>query len=258
MRFLFSGTACPVFLLYLFRICLGNEQSRERRFALFLSLLWKSQKIVMKIDDIRKEYKKGRLLQCAVAPGPEPLFEQWLEEAVGAGITEPTAMVLATVSEEGYPSARTVLLKEFKDGKFIFFTNYESRKGIQLAHNAHVAITFPWYQQERQVQVEGVAVKLSETESEAYFNSRPYESRIAAVVSSQSRPIKSRRELLKKFAEAKIRYRESVPEKPIYWGGYAVTPVLVEFWQGGEHRLHDRILYTLQPDGKWKRERLAP
>lgn len=211
----------------------------------------------MQIADIRKEYTRGGLSRCDVSKDPLVQFEQWLADAVGSEkIAEPTAMVVGTVSEECRPSMRTVLLKELRDGQFVFFTNYESRKGRQLAGNPNIALSFMWYPLERQVHIEGVARKISPEESDAYFRSRPLGSRIGSVVSPQSRIIPSRFSLLKSYAEAQK--SETPVERPQTWGGFAVTPIRIEFWQGRENRLHDRIVYIRQADGSWQIERLAP
>lgn len=215
----------------------------------------------MNIANIRKEYRQGGLSRCDVPELPLPLFERWLAEAVDSEkIAEPTAMVVGTVSGEYRPSLRTVLLKELRDGEFVFFTNYESRKGCQLAANPHVALSFMWYPLERQVHIEGIARHVSDEESDAYFRSRPLGSRIGASVSPQSSVIPNRFGLLRAYEEL---YREveltgAPVERPGQWGGVAVTPVRVEFWQGRENRLHDRILYTRMADGSWIIERLAP
>ena len=212
----------------------------------------------MDIADFRKEYTRGGLSRREVPDDPSLLFGRWLEEAIVAELPEPNAMLLASASVECRPSARTVLLKGFEDGKFLFFTNYESRKGRQIAGNPHVSLSFVWLPLERQVHVEGTAAPLPAVESDAYFDSRPYGSRIGALVSPQSRVIPSRHELVRRFDEAFDAYRHRPLLRPSCWGGYAVTPQRYEFWQGRENRLHDRILYVLQSDGDWRIERLAP
>lgn len=215
----------------------------------------------MNIASIRKEYQQGALSRCDVPDGPLPLFEHWLAEAVSSGkIAEPTAMVVGTVSEECRPSLRTTLLKELRDGEFVFFTNYESRKGQQIAANPHVALSFMWYPLERQVHIEGTARHISAEESDAYFRSRPLGSRIGAVVSPQSRVIPGRFGLLRAYEELyqEVESGGRPVERPEHWGGIAVVPKRIEFWQGRENRLHDRILYTRQADGSWLIERLAP
>lgn len=201
---------------------------------------------------------RGGLSLCGVPSDPFMLFDGWLREAVEARIAEPTAMVVATVSPEGRPSTRTVLLKKYGEGEFVFFTNYESRKGMQLAANPNISLSFVWYPLERQVHIEGTAAKMLPELSDGYFNTRPYDSRVAAIVSPQSRPIGSRMELLRAFVRAQRYYLDHEVGRPDGWGGYVVSPERIEFWQGRENRLHDRILYTLRPGGKWESVRLAP
>lgn len=207
---------------------------------------------------IRQEYTKGGLSKSDLPDDPLSLFGQWLQEAIDTGVDEPTAVLVGSVSPEGYPSTRTVLLKDLHDGKFIFYSNYESRKGRQLAQNPHISLSFVWHQLERQVHVEGIASKVSAKESDAYFKTRPYKSRIGARISPQSQPIESRMQLMRRFVKEAARWIGKEVERPDNWGGYAVTPHRIEFWQGRSNRLHDRFLYTLQPDERWKHERLAP
>lgn len=210
------------------------------------------------LASIRQEYTKGGLREGQLPNDPLLLFAQWLQEAIDVKVDEPTAVLVGTVSPEGQPSTRTVLLKDLHDGKFIFYTNYESRKGQQLAQNPHISLSFVWHQLERQVHVEGLATKVPAEESDAYFQKRPYKSRIGARISPQSQPIKSRMQLIRSFIKEAARWVGQEMERPEQWGGYAVTPHRIEFWQGRPNRLHDRFVYTLQPDGTWKRERLAP
>lgn len=210
------------------------------------------------IGNIRREYTKGGLNEKETPSDPIDLFEYWLEDAINAKANEPTAMLVATVSPEGRPSARTVLLKELKEGKFIFYTNYNSRKGKHIAVTPFIALSFVWHELERQVHIEGTVEKLPPDISDAYFKTRPYKSRIGARISPQSQPIRSRAEIVKHFIRESMRTFPKEVERPANWGGYAVTPVRIEFWQGRESRLHDRILYTLEQDGNWKKQRLAP
>lgn len=215
----------------------------------------------MNIADIRKEYTRGGLTRCEAPTGPLQMFESWLSDAVASDqIAEPTAMVLGTVSDECRPSMRTVLLKELRDGQFVFFTNYESRKGRQIAANPNVALSFMWYPLERQVHIEGLAERVPAGESDAYFQSRPLGSRIGAVVSPQSQVVPSRFGLLRAYERLlqEVEASGRPVERPDHWGGIAVTPLRIEFWQGRENRLHDRLLYTRQDDGSWSLERLAP
>ena len=173
-------------------------------------------------------------------------------------IVEPNAMTLATASADGLPSARVVLLKGFDEKGFVFFTNYESFKGTQLDENPKACLVFFWKELERQVRILGVVSKLPEEESDAYFHSRPVGSRIGAWASPQSQVIQNREWLERTFDQRKVEFGEGNIPRPPHWGGYLVKPVIVEFWQGRFSRLHDRIQYTLQEDGAWKIERLAP
>lgn len=207
---------------------------------------------------IRQEYTKGGLREGDLPADPLQLFGRWLQQAIDAKVDEPTAMLVATVSPEGRPSTRTVLLKDLHDGQFVFYTNYESRKGRQLAHNPAISLSFVWHQLERQVHIEGTAVRVPPAESDAYFKKRPYKSRIGARISPQSQPIRSRMQLIRAFVREAARWVGQEVERPEQWGGYAVVPQRMEFWQGRPNRLHDRFAYTLQPDGQWKIERLAP
>lgn len=207
---------------------------------------------------IRQEYTKGGLRESELPDNPLSLFSRWLQEAIDAKVDEPTAVLVGSVSPEGQPSTRTVLLKDLHDGKFIFYSNYESRKGRQLAQNPHISLSFVWHQLERQVHIEGIVSKVPPEESDAYFKTRPYKSRIGARISPQSQPIPSRMQLMRKFVTEAAHWIGREVERPSNWGGYAVTPHRIEFWQGRPNRLHDRFLYTLQPDGTWKHERLAP
>lgn len=210
------------------------------------------------LNNIRREYQRSGLNENGLPDNPLVLVEQWLEEAITAEVNEPTAMLVGTVSEEGRPATRTVLLKEIKEGKLLFYTNYTSRKGQHLAHNPAVSLTFVWHELERQIHIEGFAAKVSVEVSDAYFKTRPYKSRIGARISPQSQPIPSRMSLVERFIREAARYAVREVERPEHWGGYSVTPDRVEFWQGRPNRLHDRFLYTLQEDGAWNRERLAP
>jgi pyridoxamine 5'-phosphate oxidase len=168
-----------------------------------------------------------------------------------------TSMTLATADENGQPCARIVLLKSFDEGGFVFFTNYNSRKGRELNNNAHACLLFYWAPLWRQVRVEGAVEKVSEAESEEYFHSRPLGSKIGAWASNQSQPVTSRNELDERFEEFSMKFDDNVPRPP-HWGGYRVKPHVIEFWQGRENRLHDRLVYTRQSDGNWQIERLAP
>lgn len=207
---------------------------------------------------IRQEYTKGGLRESELPDNPLLLFDRWLQEAIDAKVNEPTAVIVGTVSVDGRPSTRTVLLKGLSDGKFIFYTNYDSRKGRQLAHNPFISLSFIWHELERQVHIEGRATKVSPNESDEYFRQRPYKSRIGARISPQSQPIASRMQLIRTFVKEAARWIGKEVERPENWGGYAVTPTRIEFWQGRPNRLHDRFLYTLESKGNWEISRLAP
>ena len=207
---------------------------------------------------IRQEYSRKALVESDMEPDPTRQFDIWWHEAVKAKIIEVNAMTLATASADGIPSARTVLMKGFSEKGFIFFTNYSSFKGQQLSENPKACLLFFWKELERQVRITGIVEKLSSEESNVYFQSRPRASQVGAVVSPQSQVIESRQWLDEKFKEAFEQFENTTVQRPSYWGGYLVTPVIIEFWQGRPGRLHDRIQYTLSEDGNWKVERLAP
>ena len=211
----------------------------------------------MSISDIRLNYAKGALDAKDISNNPTEVFAKWLDEAIVASVIEPTAMVLSTVDENGRPHSRVVLLKELKDNKLIFFTNYLSAKGCQMELNPKVAVLFFWDELERQVRINGIVSKIPADESDAYFNSRPRESRIGAVISPQSWVIDSREGLQKDFDQISGRGEDYPIVRPEHWGGYAITVNEVEFWQGRPGRLHDRIRFR-QMDGSWIKERLAP
>lgn len=207
---------------------------------------------------IRQEYIKGGLRRSDLPNDPLALFVKWLQDAIDAKVNEPTAMLVGTVSAEGAPATRTVLLKDLHDGKFVFYTNYESRKSRHLAQNPYISLSFVWYELERQVHIEGTATKVSSQESDEYFRKRPYKSRIGARISPQSKRIESRMQLIRNFVKEAARWIGKDVERPEHWGGFAVTPTRIEFWQGRANRLHDRFLYILQSNGIWEIERLAP
>lgn len=210
------------------------------------------------LSDIRKEYTKGKLTRNTISRNPFEQFTDWLDDALHSTEDEPTAMIIATVSADGRPSTRTVLLKGVENGKFLFFTNYESRKGQQLADNPYISLSFVWHKLERQIHIEGKVEKCSPEESDAYFATRPYKSKIGARISPQSHVIKSRMEIARTFVYEATKLAGQSIKRPDNWGGFAVTPTRFEFWQGRESRLHDRFQYTLQEDGNWELVRLAP
>jgi len=209
------------------------------------------------IAKLRKSYERAELDESHADSAPLRQFEQWLSEAIGAGTPEPTAMTLATVGEGGKPSTRPVLLKGFDARGFVWYTNYDSRKGRELAANPHAALQFHWIELERVVRIEGSVAKVSAEESDAYFVTRPLDSRIGAWASPQSRVITSRGVLIAEAARFGAKFLLH-PPRPAHWGGYRLAPDHIEFWQGRASRLHDRLRYTLEPDGSWRRERLAP
>ncbi|MFH0782211.1 MAG: pyridoxamine 5'-phosphate oxidase [Pseudomonadota bacterium] len=213
----------------------------------------------MDVSQFRREYLKGGLSRADLNTDPVLQFSAWFEQARKTEVADPTAMVLATVGGNGRPSQRTVLLKYFDQKGFVFFTNFESRKAMEIAGNAQVSLLFVWLELERQVMINGVAGKISVAESAKYFMSRPKESQMAAWVSSQSHPLTSKQILMQKFQEMKTKIGEGKVPLPSFWGGYRVEPVEIEFWQGGQNRLHDRFLYTKERDaGIWTINRLAP
>ncbi|MCA0239079.1 MAG: pyridoxamine 5'-phosphate oxidase [Bacteroidetes bacterium] len=210
------------------------------------------------ISTLRKNYAREALSESDVSSSPLVQFDRWFQEALDAQLTEPNAMTLATATRDGHPSARTVLLKGVDKEGFVFFTNYESRKGQELADNPQAALLFTWLELERQVRIEGMIERISAEASEAYFQSRPKGSQIGAWVSPQSRVIPGREvlEAKQQALEAEYAHAEVLP-RPTFWGGYRLLPDTVEFWQGRPSRLHDRILYR-RFAGAWKIERLAP
>ncbi len=211
----------------------------------------------MTIAHLRKEYLRERFDEADAAQDPFVQFQRWFDEALKAELPEPNAMTLATASPEGIPSARIVLLKEVGGGGFVFYTNYESRKGRELAANRHAALLFHWVELERQVRIEGTVSKVSEEESDAYYRVRPLGSRIGAWASLQSSVLSGRAELEGKVAEATGRLGDD-PPRPPHWGGYRLVPRAFEFWQGRESRLHDRLAYDVAAGGTWTVRRLSP
>ncbi len=209
------------------------------------------------VADLRKEYTRAGLTESDMDPEPVEQFRRWFEEALAAGLHEPNAMIVATASPDGLPSARVVLLKGFDDRGFVFYTNYEGRKGRELEENPRAALLFYWGELERQVRIEGTASRVSEEESDAYYAGRPRGSRLGALASEQSRVVGSREVLEGRIRTLEAEYEGRDVPRPAFWGGYRVEPEAVEFWQGRENRLHDRLVYRRGEVG-WKMERLQP
>lgn len=212
---------------------------------------------MLDLDHIRREYLLGGLNREDLAAEPFSQFALWMGQAINSQIPDPTAMVLATVSEAGVPGQRIVLLKHFDNAGLVFFTNYGSKKARDIEQNPNVSVHFPWHMMERQVRVTGRAKKIPMAESLKYFVSRPRDSQIAAWASKQSRALESRKLLLAQFEAMKKKFADGEIPLPDFWGGYRIEPLSFEFWQGGGSRLHDRFEYTRTDDG-WRVERLAP
>jgi pyridoxamine 5'-phosphate oxidase len=211
----------------------------------------------MNIADLRKSYEKAELNESASPADPLKQFELWLNQAIGGEVPEPNAMTVATVGPDLRPSTRVVLIKGFDERGIVWYTNYASRKGQELAGNPHAALQFHWVELERVVRIEGQVEKVSDEESDAYFHSRPLDSRIGAWASPQSQVIVSRTVLVTNAAKYGAQFLLR-PPRPPHWGGYRLKPEHWEFWQGRKSRLHDRLRYSAQEDGAWLRERLAP
>ena len=211
----------------------------------------------MDLADFRKEYSEKGLRREELKAEPVAQFAEWFEQAIELKLNEPNAVTLATVDEKGMPYQRTVLLKVFDEKGFVFFTNYESRKAKQMEANPQISILVPWVEIERQVIIQGRVEKISTAESLKYFTSRPRESQLGAWVSNQSEVISSRKLLMQKLQEIKDKFKEGEIPLPSFWGGYRLVPEMIEFWQGGPARLHDRFLYTREGEA-WKIDRLSP
>ncbi|MBP9663094.1 MAG: pyridoxamine 5'-phosphate oxidase [Pyrinomonadaceae bacterium] len=210
-----------------------------------------------RLADIRRDYSREELSEANVSPDPVVQFGKWMDEAIAAETDEPTAMTLSTVGEDARPSSRVVLLKGFDSGGFVFFTNYNSRKGCALAANPFAALNFFWPELERQINISGTVTRASAEESDEYFNSRPFLSRIGAWASNQSEEIASRAVIMARAAKLTAKYALGNVPRPPHWGGFRVVPDRIEFWQGRPSRLHDRIVYTLD-SGEWRIARLSP
>ncbi len=207
---------------------------------------------------LRKEYLKSALDSSNVEPDPIDQFKHWFEDAMRAEIEEPNAFVLATATKAGIPSARAVLLKDFSAQGFTFFTNFLSRKGMELAENPHAAMLFLWTDLERQIRIEGSVEKISTESSDAYFRSRPRSAQLGAHASAQSQTLSNRTELEEKLSKVEKSFQGKDVPRPECWGGYCIVPKQYEFWQGRESRLHDRLLYSQGKDSKWEISRLSP
>ena len=213
--------------------------------------------LLTSIADLRKSYERAELNEDASQANPMQQFDQWLQEAIAADVPEPNAMTLATVAGNLRPSTRVVLVKGYDERGIVWYTNYDSRKGQELAVNPYAALQFHWVELERTVRIEGLVEKVSDEESDAYFFSRPLDSRIGAWASPQSEVISGRAVLVANAAKFGAKFLLQ-PPRPPHWGGYRLKPDNWQFWQGRKSRLHDRLRYTLQPDASWLRERLAP
>ena len=209
------------------------------------------------IADLRKSYERAELDEAASLPDPLRQFDQWLQQALASEVPEPNAMTLATVGNDLRPSTRIVLIKDYDAQGIVWFTNYDSHKGHELAGNPFAALQFHWIELERVVRIQGVVEKISDAASDAYFHSRPLDSRIGAWASPQSQVIAGRHVLVTNAAKYAAKFMLQ-PPRPPHWGGYRLRPDYWEFWQGRKSRLHDRLRYAQQPDGSWLRERLAP
>lgn len=210
------------------------------------------------IADLRQEYSQKGLNEKEAEPNPFQQFQIWFDQALSAQLLEPNAMTLATVTAEGKPSARVVLLKHFDEQGFVFYSNYHSRKGQELGQNPWAALVFWWASLERQVRIEGWVEQVSEQESDAYFYSRPWGSRLGAWASEQSQVVSDRQVLEQRLVELEQQYQDKEIPRPPHWGGYRLVPIAIEFWQGRPNRLHDRLSYHRLEDGNWQIERLSP
>lgn len=230
---------------------LGQAMQRRR------GILPPAAAIGERVADLRKDYGQASLDESEVADDPIRQFTRWFEEALKAEVNEPNAMGVSTVDEQGRPSSRIVLVKQFDERGFTWYTNYDSQKGKQLNGNPFAALLFFWSELERQVRIEGRVERTSAEESDKYFNSRPLKSRLSAIASHQSAPIASRADLEHNYEDVARQYGEA-PQRPQHWGGFRLVPERIEFWQGRRSRFHDRVVYTRQEDGGWTRQRLQP
>ncbi len=213
---------------------------------------------ISSLEALRQKYAEEGLDHTNLHSNPLMQFQTWYQQAIESGMAEPNGMCLATASATGAPSQRTVLMKSYDDNGFIFYTNFGSRKSRQMADNDQVSLIFPWISLHRQVIIEGTATKISTAESMKYFSTRPRGSKLGAWSSHQSEVLSTRSLLEAKLEQMKNKFAKGEIPLPSFWGGYRVKPVRIEFWQGRQHRLHDRFLFTLTRDISWKAERLAP
>lgn len=212
----------------------------------------------VKVADMRRDYKLASLERTDLADDPLQQFAHWFKDATQADVQDPTAMILATAGRDGRPAARTVLLKGFDAEGFVFFTNYQSRKGRHLAENPHASLLFSWTSLERQIEIRGTVTRVTAAETEEYFYTRPIGSQVGAWASAQSTILESRTSLENKAKELMGKYRGQTVPVPPFWGGFRVRPETIEFWQGRPSRLHDRFRYSLEADGTWRINRLSP
>jgi pyridoxamine 5'-phosphate oxidase len=213
------------------------------------------------LDDVgrlRKEYTRSGLRESDTDTNPIEQFRRWFDEALASNLHEPNAMTIATATPDGHPSARIVLLRGFDERGFVFYTNYEGRKGWELETNPYAALVFYWGELERQVRLEGRVGRIPDEESDAYFAGRPRGSQLGAWASEQSRPVKDRGTLEERLRELETEYEGREVPRPPFWGGYRLEPEIMEFWQGRENRLHDRLVYRRSEERGWRRERLQP
>jgi pyridoxamine 5'-phosphate oxidase len=236
---------------------LGGAMRRRRGLEQTSAPAVQAPAIGERVADLRKDYGQASLDESDVAADPIDQFTRWFEEALKAEVNEPNAMSVATVGEDGRPTSRIVLVKQFDARGFTWYTNYDSQKGQQLASKPFAALLFFWSELERQVRIEGRVERTSAEESDKYFNSRPLKSRLSAIASEQSEPIANRAALEQHYEEVARQYGEA-PPRPQHWGGFRLVPERIEFWQGRRSRFHDRIVYTRQEDGLWTRQRLQP
>lgn len=220
--------------------------------------IFRNKSLRQLVANFRNEYISHGIDENRLAINPIDQFEIWFQEAVKSKVPEPNALHLATATSDGKPSGRVMLLKGFDESGFTFYSNYESRKGHELGDNPYAAITFLWLELVRQVRIEGTVSRISDVESETYFQTRPRTSQISACISEQSRSLHTREELEDRFKKASNFFSGKPIARPAHWGGYCLKPNCIEFWQGRASRLHDRIQYSLQDNGSWARQRMFP